>query len=315
MADKPEEAAPNGELAKATPVIAGFQLLKRVGSGGMGTVYRAKQLSVDRIVAVKILKPNLARDERFLSRFKEEAKAAAALNHPNIVQAIDAGEDGGYYYFAMEYVDGETLHRLMLREGLMDEKLALKTALDVAHALGHAHLRHIVHRDIKPGNIMLSNEGLTKLCDLGLARLRAEEEDTGDRGPAIGTPYYISPEQAQGYVDVDTRSDIYSLGATLFRALAGRPAFDAPTRAEILEKHCHAPLPWPKDLNPGLSENTCYLIAKMMAKKPEERLPDPRRAGRGHRARAPRRGAQVRRRRTGRFPRRGFPRSSAPPWP
>ena len=175
----------------------------------------------------------------------------------------------------MEFVDGETLHRLMLREGLMEEKLALKVALDVAHALGHAHLHRIVHRDIKPGNIMLSNEGLTKLCDLGLARLRAEEDDTGGRGPAIGTPYYISPEQAQGYVDVDTRSDIYSLGATLFRALAGRPAFDAPTRAEILEKHCHAPLPWPKDHNPALSDNTCYVIAKMMAKKPEERYQTP----------------------------------------
>jgi len=275
MGDKAEEAPLNGEVAKAAPVIAGFQLLKRVGSGGMGTVYRAKQLSVDRIVAVKILKPNLARDALFLARFKEEAKAAATLNHPNIVQAIDAGEDGGYYYFAMEYVDGETLHRLILREGLMEEKPALKAALDVAHALGHAHLHRIVHRDIKPGNIMISKEGLTKLCDLGLARLRAEDEEPGGRGPAIGTPYYISPEQAQGFRDVDTRSDIYSLGATLFRALAGRPAFDAPTRAEILEKHCHAPLPWLKDYNPGLSDNTCYVIAKMMAKKPEERYQTP----------------------------------------
>jgi serine/threonine-protein kinase len=275
MAEKPDEPLANAQIEKTSPIIAGFQLLKRVGSGGMGTVYRAKQLSVDRIVAVKILKPNLARDRKFLERFKEEAKAAAKLNHPNIVQAIDAGEAEGYFYFAMEFVDGETMHRLMLREGLIDEQKAVKIALDTAHALSHAHLHGIVHRDVKPGNIMISNEGLTKLCDLGLARLREEEVDTGARGPAIGTPYYISPEQAQGYMDVDCRSDIYSLGATLYRALAGRPAFDAPTRAEILEKHVRAPLPWPKDHNPALSDTICYIIAKMMMKKPEERYQTP----------------------------------------
>jgi len=176
MAEKPEEPLAAAPVEKAAPIIAGFELLKRVGSGGMGTVYRARQLSVDRIVAVKLLKPNLARDRKFLERFKEEAKAAAQLNHPNIVQAIDAGEDKGYFYFAMEFVDGETMHRLMLREGLIDEKKAIKIALDTAHALSHAHLHGIVHRDVKPGNIMLSNEGLTKLCDLGLAQLREEVE-------------------------------------------------------------------------------------------------------------------------------------------
>ena len=140
MAEKPDEPLANPPVEKSAPVVAGFQLLKRVGSGGMGTVYRAKQLSVDRIVAVKILKPNLARDRKFLERFKEEAKAAAKLNHPNVVQAIDAGEAEGYFYFAMEFVDGETMHRLMLREGLIDEKKGVQIALNVAHALGHAHL-------------------------------------------------------------------------------------------------------------------------------------------------------------------------------
>jgi serine/threonine-protein kinase len=275
MAEKPAEPLVNAPIEKTSPIVAGFELLKRVGSGGMGTVYRAKQLSVDRIVAVKILKPNLARDRKFLERFKEEAKAAAKLNHPNIVQAIDAGEAEGYFYFVMEFVDGETMHRLMLREGLIDEKKAVQIALDIAHALSHAHLHGIVHRDIKPGNIMLSKDGLTKLCDLGLAQLRDEDADASGRGPAVGTPYYISPEQAQGYMNVDCRSDIYSLGATLYRALAGRPAFDAPTRAEILEKHVNAPLPWPKDHNPALSDTICYIIAKMMMKKPEERYQTP----------------------------------------
>jgi serine/threonine-protein kinase len=274
MAGSDKDAPDDSAQDSGSTTIAGFQLIKRVGRGGMGNVYRARQLSVDRIVAVKVLRPDLARNTSFIGRFKEEARSAARLNHPNIVQAIDSGEEGGYYYFAMEYVDGETLHRLMLREGVLDEKRALKIALDVTRALEHAMTQGIVHRDIKPGNIMLSRDGVTKLCDLGLARARDEEEGTS-LGAAVGTPYYISPEQAMGRMDVDGRSDIYSLGATLFRAVVGQPAFNAPTKAEILEKHVHSPLPWPADHNPALSDGICYLIAKMMAKKPEERYQTP----------------------------------------
>ena len=275
MAKQTDEPQTKSSRDKKTAIVAGFELLQMVGRGGMGTVYRARQLSVNRIVAVKILKPKLANSRSFIQRFKEEAKAAAQLNHPNIVLAIDAGEDGGYYYFAMEFVDGETLIRRMLREGVLDEHAALAIARDVARALAHAHQHGIVHRDIKPGNIMMSHRDETKLCDLGLARVLAEEDIQADRGAAVGTPYYISPEQATGASDVDCRSDIYSLGATLFRALAGRPAFNAPTPGEILEQHVRAPLPWPKDYNPDLTENVCYVIAKMMAKKPAERYQTP----------------------------------------
>jgi len=270
----PRRRDSTAEKEKRSPVIAGFELIKRVGRGGMGTVYRARQISVDRIVAVKILKPSLARSASFIRRFKAEAKAAAQLNHPNIVQAIDAGEEGGYYYFAMEFVDGETLHRRMVREGVIDEMEALKIAHKVTLALSHAFTHGIVHRDIKPGNIMISRSGETKLCDLGLARVLAEEDPQVGRA-AVGTPYYISPEQAMGAAEVDCRSDIYSLGATLFRAIVGRPAFTAPSSAEILEQHVHAPVPWPKDFNPELTDNVCYVIAKMMAKKPEERYQSP----------------------------------------
>ena len=265
----------NGSEDKQAPVLAGFKLLSRVGRGGMGTVYRARQLSVDRIVAVKILKPSLASNKAFITRFREEAKAAAKLNHPKIVQAIDSGEASGYYYFAMEFVDGETLHRRMLREGILKETPMLRMALDVAQALNHAFAHNIVHRDIKPGNIMISHDNETKLCDLGLARLLAEDDPDSGRSAAIGTPYYISPEQARALPNVDSRSDIYSLGATLFRALVGRPAFDAPTPAEILDKHVHSPVPWPKDFNPEISDNTCSMIVKMMAKKQEERYQNP----------------------------------------
>jgi len=275
MADKTETQTDQDAKQKRPPVLAGFELLARVGRGGMGTVYRARQISVDRIVAVKILRPGLARNKSFIKRFKEEAKAAAQLNHPNIVQAIDAGEAEGYYYFAMEFVHGETLHRRMLREGVLEERHALAMALDVTNALIHAFTHGIVHRDIKPGNIMISRQNETKLCDLGLARLLVEEDPDTGQTAAIGTPYYISPEQARGLADVDCRTDIYSLGTTLFRALAGRPAFDAPTAAEILRKHVRAPVPWPKDYNPELSENVCSLIVKMMAKRPEERYQTP----------------------------------------
>jgi serine/threonine protein kinase len=269
MADK------GSSKEKKSPVIAGFELISRVGKGGMGSVYRARQISVDRTVALKLLKPELANNKGFISRFREEAKAAASLNHPNIVQAIDAGEEGGYYYFAMEFVDGETLHRAILREGVLEERMCLEIARDMALALGHANQHSIVHRDIKPGNIMITRAGIPKLCDLGLARVMADEDPQGGRGAAVGTPYYISPEQAQGIANVDTRSDIYSLGATLFRALVGQPVFNAPTPAEILEHHVHSPVPWPQDYNPELSEDVCYLIVKMMAKKPEERYQTP----------------------------------------
>ena len=275
MADKPGDRESKVSTEKRAPIIAGFELLKRVGRGGMGTVYRARQISVDRTVAVKILKPSLAQNRSFIRRFKEEAKAAAKLNHPKIVQAIDAGEEGGHYYFAMEFVDGETLHRRMLREGVIQEPEALRMALDVARAMGHAFEHGIVHRDIKPGNIMISHNNETKLCDLGLARLLAEEDPQGDRGAAVGTPYYISPEQAMGAANADCRSDIYSLGATLFRALVGRPVFNAPTPAEILEQHVHAPVPWPKDYNPELSEHVCYVLVRMLAKKQGERYQTP----------------------------------------
>lgn len=266
----------NGVESASKRVLGGFELLAKVGRGGMGTVYKARQLSMDRIVAVKILYPRLAQDRSFIERFKKEAQAAARLNHRHIVQGIDAGEADGYYYFAMEFVDGETVHQIITREGALEERLALSIVRDVARALSHAHRYGIVHRDVKPGNIMLTRGGVVKLCDLGLARHIEDIRSTGRRtGQAVGTPYYISPEQARGEIDTDIRSDIYSLGATLYRMVVGEVPFDAPTPAEILRKHIREPLPWPKTRNPRLSDHICYIIAKMMAKSPEERYQTP----------------------------------------
>ena len=256
--------------------LGGFELIAKVGRGGMGTVYKAMQLSMNRVVAVKILYPRLAADRTYIERFSREAQAAASLNHRNIVQGIDAGEASGYYYFAMEFVDGETVHQMITREGALEERLALTIVKDVAHALSHAHRYGIVHRDIKPGNIMVTQGGVTKLCDLGLAQPIVKDRYAPQRtGTAVGTPYYISPEQARGEGNVDIRSDIYSLGASFYRMVVGEVPFDAPTPAEILRKHIRDLLPWPKARNPRISDHTCFLIAKMMAKGVAERYETP----------------------------------------
>ncbi|MFC1805696.1 protein kinase [Planctomycetota bacterium] len=251
--------------------IGGFHLIGRIGQGGMGTVYKARQVSMDRIVALKVLSSRLAEDEPFVQRFLREARSTAQLNHPNIVQGIDAGFADGHYYFAMEYVDGITVRRLMAKEGKIEEAKALKIILGVAKALEHAHKHGIVHRDIKPENIMISRGGLVKLADLGLARSFSEPDTVTMHGATLGTPYYMSPEQARGLEDIDTRSDIYALGATLFHMLTGEFPFEGPTPAVILAKHITEEAPSPKSKNPALSTHVCDLIRRMMAKDPSRR--------------------------------------------
>jgi serine/threonine protein kinase len=208
--------------------IAGFELLEQVGRGGMGTVYRARQTKMGRDVALKLMKPRLAKDSRYLERFLREARASARLSHPNIVQGIDAGHDKGYYYFAMEFVDGTTLRRLMGREGKLPEQRCVEIGVQIARALDQAHRIGLVHRDVKPENILLERQtGTAKLADLGLVK-STERSDTSvtQTGVALGTPNYISPEQARGEEHIDIRSDLYSLGATLYHASTGTFPFE-----------------------------------------------------------------------------------------
>ncbi len=206
-------------------VVGGFEVLEKIGVGGMGAVYRARQVSLDRMVALKVLPPKFAADETFVDRFVREARSAASLNHPNIIQGIDVGSADGYHYFAMELVPGESLSERMKREGFVVEDDALKITREMAEALKHAHGRGLVHRDVKPGNILLGLDGVSKLADLGLARRSVDSSSTTQPGKAVGTPFYISPEQARGEEDVDIRADIYSLGATLsMRSSASRPS-------------------------------------------------------------------------------------------
>ncbi len=180
----------------------------------------------------------MAQNKEFIKRFQREAKIAAKLQHNNIVNAIDAGEVEGHHYFVMEYVEGATIKDELDKNKVFDEKVALKIVMAVAEAMKHAHERGLIHRDIKPENVILTKDGEVKLADLGLARLTADEKwAMSEAGMAIGTPYYISPEQVRGQVDVDIRADIYSLGATLYHMVTGRVPYPGETPQEVMRKH------------------------------------------------------------------------------
>jgi len=257
---------------KGLPQVGGYELIAKLGRGAVGIVYKARQLSVDRVVALKLLDPKYTRDKKYVGRFLREAQPAANLNHVNVIQGIDAGKaPEGYYYFAMEYVEGETVKKLLVRDGPMPEAKALDIVIQIARALRHAEKIKLVHRDIKPENIILTKEGIAKLADLGLAKSVVEDVSITLAGQAMGTPLYISPEQAQGKDTVDVRSDIYSLGATLYHMTTGFPPFAGENPTVIMLKHINEEAPSPRDINPELSEGLCHLIAKMMAKDQADR--------------------------------------------
>ncbi|HXG60728.1 MAG TPA: serine/threonine-protein kinase [Planctomycetota bacterium] len=255
--------------------IPGYELLSKIGQGAMGTVYKARQVSMDRIVAIKILSPRYSKDRSFVERFVREARAVAKLNHENIILGIDVGEAGGVHYFVMEYVDGVPLSSVLKREGRLDEKRCLTIGLQIARALSHAHKHGIVHRDIKPENIMIASSGLAKLCDLGLAKQTKGDAGVTMDGTSVGTPNYISPEQARGEENIDTRSDIYSLGASLYHMATGSPPFSGSNPMVVMTKHVtEFPEP-PRKRNPALSEAFSALILRMMQKRREDRPQDP----------------------------------------
>lgn len=258
------------------PLVGDFELLERIGQGAMGTVYKARQRSMDRLVAVKVLHPRLAADAAYVERFFREARAAARLSHPNIVLALTVGEDNGYFYFAMEYIEGHTVS-LLLKPGPLEERRALEVTLQVARALDYAWSQErIVHRDIKPGNILITPDGTAKLADLGLAYEATLEDQSAAApdGKILGTPCYMAPEQILRRADLDVRCDLYGLGATLYHMVTGRPPYEGQSSKAILTKQLHEPAPDPLALRPELSPNTARIIRKLMAKDRDDRYED-----------------------------------------
>ena len=250
-----------------------YKILKKIGEGGMGAVYLAEDTGVQRKVALKVLPKKHASDQSFLSRFRREAKATGQLNHVNIVTAYNTGEDMGMHYYAMEYCDGEPLDAKLKREGTLPWDTAVQITTQIARGLKHAHDHHLIHRDIKPANVFWTKDGIAKILDLGLAKNigDAEQSFNTQSGVALGTPHYISPEQARGDRVIDGRTDIYSLGATLYHVLTGSTPFAGSTAGVIMMKHLTEQLPNPQDLNQDIPDGVVTVIRRMMAKKPDDR--------------------------------------------
>ena len=252
--------------------IPGFQVVRVLGRGAMATVYLAKQLSLDRMVAIKVLPREHTDNAQFVSRFYAEGRAAARLNHPNIVGALDVGQAGNFHYFVMEYVQGKTVLDHLTQDKPYAEPEALRVAVQVARALEHAHNAGLIHRDVKPKNIIITPQGIAKLADMGLARVQSDlEEARAEHGKAYGTPYYIAPEQIRGDLDIDFRADIYGLGATLYHMVTGRVAFDGPNPSSVMQKHLTADLTPPDHINPLLSAGLGEIIELCMAKDRTQR--------------------------------------------
>ena len=254
-------------------LLGDFVIKNLIGNGGMGTVYLAHQITLDRDVALKVLHADFSDDTAFIQNFINEARAAASLNHPNIVQAVAVNCDEGRWYFAMEYIDGNTLKQMLEQNGRIPERQMLGIASEVVSALKYAWKeKQIVHRDIKPDNIMMTADGHAKLADLGLARKITEMNEDGST-ELYGTPQYLAPELLSG-ANPNAASDIYSLGATLYHALSGRFPFIADTPEAIANLHITAPLVPLKDVAPDISEPASRLVDIMMAKSPEDRYQD-----------------------------------------
>ena len=261
----PDDAIAPGVL------IGDLRLERRLGKGGMGEVYLAHQLTMDRQVAVKILSPGMTRNHLFVQRFVHEALATARLEHPNIVTIHDAGAEEGCHYLTMEYVEGESLDARLKRLKTLPEDEGLKAARTVARALAFAWDRHnMLHRDIKPANIMRGTFGEIKLMDMGLAKSTADPSITAT-GIAMGTPLYMSPEQARGEQGLDCRSDMYSLGATIYHLVSGSPPYPGTNAVEIITRHALEPLPPITEHNPDVSEPCIHLLETLLAKKAQQR--------------------------------------------
>ncbi len=271
------------------PKLGGYEVLKVLGRGGMGAVLLGRQVSLDRKVAIKVMHPKIAQSPSFVARFTREAYAAAQLTHHNVIQIYDIGEDKGQHFFSMEFVQGQSLMDLVKKEGKLAADVAVGYILQAARGLRYGHNQGMVHRDIKPDNLMLNSEGIVKVADLGLVKLpggelpeqagalpASEDDEPGSTnltraGAVMGTPAYMSPEQSTDSATVDARADIYSLGCTLYVLLTGRPPFEGRTALEIISKHQTEPIVPPEVVVKRVPKAISAILLKMMAKKPSDR--------------------------------------------
>ena len=259
--------------AEYTVLNGRYKLLERVGSGGMSVVYKAHDLSLGRLVAVKMLHESLTGDEGFLQRFQHEAHAAANLQHQNIVTVHDIGQDGYRHYIVMEFVDGRTLKQIIRQQAKLGQPMPINRALDliiqVCNGIGYAHRAHLVHCDVKPQNILVTRDDRVKVADFGIARAVSEASQQHD-ARAWGTPQYFSPEQASGHPP-SPASDVYAIGIILFEMLTGQMPFQAESHTAYALKHIHEPPPLVTSLNPMVPPQLEQIVAKVLAKEPAGR--------------------------------------------
>jgi serine/threonine-protein kinase len=250
--------------------IGGYRIIERVGRGGMGTVYKAEQIDLQRIVALKVISEEHTKDKDFVDLFIHEARAAAKLNHPNIVQVYDVKRHNDYYYFSMEFVSGGSVQEILNRQKKIAADQTVQMILEAARGLDYAHKKGIVHRDVKPDNLMISETGMIKIGDMGLARGLEEKVGPEEETSVIGTPHYIAPEQVLGR-PADFRSDIYSLGATAYRMLAGITPFSAPSVRDLVNKKVREDATSIIEHSPEVPKTVADIVARMMVRDPDRR--------------------------------------------
>jgi serine/threonine protein kinase len=279
LAEKDRRLMAPGTLQPSSPsdgagkIIGDYKLLAKLGSGGMGSVFQARNLKTNHVVAFKVLMPSNAKNERLLMRFQRESKIALCVKHPNLVAGLDAGIVGNLCFLAMEYVDGESLSDLLKREKRLDPRKVVRLMTEIAAGLSYAHEQGLIHRDIKPENILLGRDGSVKICDLGLAR---EVQDTGFTmlGAAIGTPKYMSPEQVAGVKTIDARTDIYSLGATAYHMLAGQTPYTAKSSAMMMAAQVSGTFTPLLSVAPDVDGKLAAIVERCMQKDPNARYRD-----------------------------------------